>query len=335
MANNKIVLFGEYLLRLTPPDNLRLKQSSSFNMYWAGSEGNIAISLAQFGKIVQYITSLPANDLARNGMNFLQQFGVGIYNYEREGRVGTYYYETGAGSRPGKVLYDRKYSAFSTLKKGEIEWRHLLNDASWFHWSGITPALDENKIDVLKEALQTARQKGMTVSADFNYRSTLWDYGVHPKAVMPGLLNYCDVVLADVDSFKIYFDQQNVDAGNIDEVLHVIHQHLPQAKYIAVTMRNYISATQNKYIGYLWHNDKVYASKQHDLLEITERIGAGDAFMAGLIYALHSAFKPADAIEFAIAAAAIKHTVIGDANYATVEEVQAVALGDKQGGIIR
>jgi 2-dehydro-3-deoxygluconokinase len=335
MDTRKIVLFGEYLLRLTPPQNLRISQCTSFDMHWAGSEGNIAVSLAQLGKKVEYVTSLPDNEVAINGIQFLKQYGVEVYNHKREGRVGTYYYETGSGARPGRVLYDRKYSSFSLLQSGEIAWEHLFNEASWLHWSGITPALNENKITLVEEALEKAKQKGITISADFNYRSTLWDYGIPPKNIMPSLLNYCNVILADVDSFKVYFGKENINADVIDEVLNVIHEHLPNAEYIALTMRHTSNTLRHMYIGYLWHKGNVCASKEYDLSQIAERIGAGDAFMAGLIYMLHGSSTPQDAVEFATAAAVLKHTVTGDVNIASEQEILELMNGQKPGGIIR
>jgi 2-dehydro-3-deoxygluconokinase len=334
--NKKIALFGEYLLRLTPPQQQKLVQSQSLEMHWAGSEANIAVSLSIFGSPSLYITALPDNELARAGLSRLHQYAVQTQIIKTEGaRVGTYYYESGQGARPGRVIYDREYSSFSYLKPGQINWNEILDTAGWFHWSGITPALSQGLADVCMEALQAAQEKKMVISADFNYRNTLWNYGRHCSRVMPELLQFCDVILADVDTAKLYFGIEP-DADNlVESTFALLKNALPNVRHIAMTMRKQESANSNQYIGYLWNEGKIYTSQPYHIQQIAERIGAGDAFMAGLIHSLKTGSSLAETIEFATACGVIKHSITGDFNIATREEIDTVIQQSGSGRIIR
>ncbi len=330
-----ISLFGEYMLRLTPPHQQKMIQADALEMHWAGSEANIAVSLSIFGDDTRYITAMPGNELSRAGIAALRKYGVNPAVHYRDGRVGTYYYESGQGARAGKIIYDRQYSALSLLQPGELNWSALLKDAGWFHWSGITPALNENTALVCKEALETAAAMGITISADFNYRSTLWNYGKHCSEVMPELLQYCNVLLADVDTATLYFGI-DPDAGNlVGDTFRLLKLAMPKLDTIAMTMRVQESASANQYIGYLWHDHSVYTSQPYHIQQIAERIGAGDAFMAGLIHQLHNGAALQEVIEFATACGVIKHSITGDFNVATREEVNTLMTQKGSGKIIR
>lgn len=336
VMNKKIALFGEYLLRLTPPQQQKLIQSQLLEMHWAGSEANIAVSLAIFGNKPLYVTALPENELTRTGIATLHKFGVQTQIYRTSNtRLGTYYYESGQGARAGRIIYDRAYSDFSFLKPGQITWEEVFASADWFHWSGITPALNENLAAVCLEAIEAAKNKGITISADFNYRSTLWNYGKSCQEVMPGLLNYCDIILADVDTAKLYFGISPDENRLVESTFELLHNRLPGAKYFAMTMRLQDSASSNHYVGYLWHRGVVYQSRPYRIQHIAERIGAGDAFMAGLIHTLKSNRSLNESIEFATACGVIKHSITGDFNVATSEEVETVIRQNGSGKIIR
>ncbi len=333
--SNLITLFGEYLLRLTPPQQQKMIQSETLEMHWAGSEANIAVSLSIFGDKTKYFTALPENELSRAGISAMRKYGVEpVINY-KEGRVGTYYYESGQGARPGKIIYDRQHSSLSLLQPGEVDWNTLFEGANWFHWSGITPALNENTAAVCKEALKAASAKGLTISADFNYRSTLWKYGKTCQEVMPELLQYCDVLLADVDTAKLYFGINPDPANLVGDTFRLLKQLLPKLNTIAMTMRVQESASSNQYVGHLWNDNNVYTSASYNIQQIAERIGAGDAFMAGLIHKLHNRQPLQEAIEFATACGVIKHSITGDFNIATREEVATIMQQKGSGKIIR
>ncbi len=332
----EIILFGEYLLRLTPPGSKKMVQAENLEMHWAGSEANIAISLSLFGENARYVTALPANSVAQSGVSQLHRYGVPTTIIEKENsRVGIYYYESGVGARPGRVIYDRDYSVFSTLNREDINWKVVFEAADWFHWSGITPAINENLATVCLSALEVAKQNGVMISADFNYRSTLWQYGKHSSEIMPKLLRYCDVILADVDAAKLYFNI-NPDKNNlVESTCSLLKEKLPNVTYIAMTMRNQKSASSNGYRGYLWHNNEIVCSSEYNIDDIVERIGAGDAFMAGLIYGLHQNQPLQQIIEFATACGVMKQSIVGDINVATKEEVEMIIKQKGSGRIIR
>ncbi|HTN05332.1 sugar kinase [Agriterribacter sp.] len=334
--NKKIALFGEYLLRLTPPQQQKLVQTHALEMHWAGSEANIAVSLAIFGSPSLYITALPDNELARAGLSQLYKYGVQTHIISTaDTRVGTYYYESGQGARPGRVIYDREHSAFSYLKPNQVNWSEIFETADWFHWSGITPALNQQLADTCREALQAAQQSNLVISADFNYRNTLWKYGKHCSQVMPELLQYCDVILADVDTAKLYFGIEPDADHLVESTFTLLKKTLPNVKHMAMTMRKQESASSNQYTGYLWHEGEIYASQPYHMQHIAERIGAGDAFMAGLIHSLKTKKSLNEVIEFATACGVIKHTITGDFNVATRQEIDTVIQQSGSGRIIR
>lgn len=331
----EIVLFGEYLLRLTPPGNKKIVQSENLEMHWAGSEANIAVSLSTFKKQTRYITSFPNNAVGLAGITQLHRYGVPVTVIQKEkGRQGIYYYESGVGARPGKVTYDRDYSSFSMLEEKDINWDEIFTKGEWFHWSGITPALNENLSKICLKALKVAKEKGILISADFNFRSTLWQYGKQCNEIMPELLQYCDVILADVDAAKLYFDINPDESNLVESTCSLLKEKLPHVKYIAMTMR-YQNNASNEYVGYVWHNGTVISSARYKIDNIAERIGAGDAFMAGLIYGLHEKQPLQQVIEFATACGVMKHYITGDMNIASKEEVDLIIQQKGSGRIIR
>lgn len=326
---NHVILFGEYLLRLTPPQPQKLVQAAALEMHWAGSEANIGVSLSLLGDAATYVTAMPSNALAQAGVAQLHKFNLHTHiHWKSSGRTGLYFYESGLGMRGGEVLYDRDHSAFSLLQTGELDWNAMLQNGDWFHWSGITPALNKNLAHVCLEGIKAAKENGLTISADFNYRSTLWKYGAHSAEVMPELLAYCDVVLADVDTAKIYFGITPDADDVVESTCRQLQQKLPGATYIALTMRQQ-SSDGNTYTGYLWHRGSLTSSKAYPINAVAERIGTGDAFMAGLIYALRQKKSDPEVIAFATACGAIKHTFIGDFNLATGEDIKR--LQDQNG----
>ncbi|OHX63831.1 sugar kinase [Flammeovirga pacifica] len=317
----KIVSFGELLIRLSSPGYLRLTQTKSLNIDFGGAEANVAVSLAQFGDKVSYVTRVPENDMVTSAIQHLNSFKVGTDDILYGGdRMGLYYYENGAVGRASKVVYDRNYSSTATLTKGMFDWDEILKDADWFHWSGITPAVSEGATEALKEALEFASAKGLTISMDYNFRGNLWKWGKEADEVMPDLMKYNHVMSGthpDVD----------VLAGPIkDELFKIegdkIMKEYPNCKVVVFTSRGVISASHNTWSGALYDGEKVYRSTQYDLTHIIDRVGGGDSFMAALIYGLRNLGGPQETIDFAVAASAIKHTVEGDQNICTVDEVQ-------------
>lgn len=334
--NIKVVLFGEYLLRLTPPGAEKLIQADSLEMHWAGSEANIGVSLSLLGDYATFITSLPENELSATGIAQLHKYGLATSLVgKKEGRVGLYFYETGVGARSGRVLYDRNYSAFSHLQPGEINWDEIFDDAGWFHWSGITPSLNAALAELSEEALKAASKKGLIISADFNYRSTLWQYGKHCSEVMPHLLQYCDVLLADVDTSKLYFNITPSPDNLVADTFLQLSQKLPRCKTIAMTMRQQIAAGAYKYCGHLFKDGLLFNSKRYDISQVAERIGTGDAFMAGLIYSLRTQQPPQQVVDFATACGVIKHSITGDFNLTTLREVETLIAQSGTGKIFR
>jgi 2-dehydro-3-deoxygluconokinase len=334
--SKKIVLFGEYLLRLTPPAHQKLVQADSLEMHWAGSEANIAVSLSILGEQTMYITAMPENELARAGISQLHKYGVetDIISHDSS-RVGTYYYESGVGARPGRVIYDRDYSAFSLLTPGQIDWQRVFKDADWFHWSGIIPALNQNMVAITREALKAAKQMGLQISADFNYRSTLWQYGLSPEKIMPELLANCDTVLADVNAAKLYFKIDPGEKNPVESCFDLLQSVLKGARYMAMTMRANKDGNLNRYKGYLWSKGSIHESQTYGLDQIAERIGAGDAFMAGLIHGIRQNKSLQDTIEFATACGVIKHSIPGDFNIASRAEIESIIRQSGSGRIIR
>jgi 2-dehydro-3-deoxygluconokinase len=335
----KIITFGETMLRLSPPGNLRFSQATAFEAVVAGAESNVAVSLANYGLPVEFVSRLPENDLAEIVLREMRKYGVGINHLARGGeRLGLYFLEHGASQRGGKVVYDRSHSSMATLRPGMIDWESAFDGAGWFHWSGITPAISQSAADACLEAIRVANRLGLTVSTDLNNRNNLWQYGKHPREIMPALTEGCDLILGAKEDAEKFFGLQAEGAG-LDayrSILKEIKKRFPRAKKVATTLRGSISASHNTWSGMLYDGETIFEAPTYDLTHIVDRVGGGDAFMGGLIYGLIS--YPADdqrALNFATAASALKHTVFGDLNLVTVQEVEALMTGDGSGRVKR
>ncbi|CAN5463406.1 sugar kinase [soil metagenome] len=343
----KVITFGEIMLRLSPPGFLRFSQTTNFDAIYGGGESNVAVSLSNFGVPSQFVTRLPDNDIGECAMMELRKRGVDtsqiIYGGER---LGIYFLETGAVSRGSKVIYDRAHSAMSTTRPGMIDWEQIFKGATWFHWTGITPALSQGAADVCKEAIEAAGEMGVTVSTDLNYRAKLWNYGKEPGEVMPDLVKGCDVILGNEEDaekhFGIHPESVDVTQGGTVEseayrsVCEQLMERFPKAKKIITTLRGSISASHNTWTGVLYNGDEFLEAPSYDITHIVDRVGGGDSFMAGLIYGLLT-FSGDDqkALNFAVAASCLKHTIYGDANQVKVEEVEKLMGGDASGRVSR
>lgn len=344
----KIITFGEIMLRLATPDYLRFSQAKEFNATFGGGEANVAVSLANYGLEVEFVTRLPKNDIAQACVMNLRSHNVGtsriIYGGER---LGIYFLETGAVARASKVVYDRTNSSISTLEPGMIDWTEIFKDACWFHWTGITPALSQGVADTCLEAIKAANSAGITVSCDLNYRKNLWKYGKSASEIMPALVEGCDIILGnEEDCEKVFgikpegFDVTTtggeVNAAEFESVCTQMIKKFPHCKKMIVTLRGAINANHNTWGGVLYSDDSLKISKRYDITHIVDRVGGGDSFMGGLIYGLIT--YPSDdqkALEFAVAASCLKHTIYGDFNLATVAEVENLIKGDGSGRVSR
>ncbi|MDR1370324.1 MAG: sugar kinase [Dysgonamonadaceae bacterium] len=344
----KVVTFGEIMLRLATPGYQRFIQSNNLNATFGGGEANVAVSLSNYGIPADFVTRLPKNDIAEWCISDLRKYNVGTKNIVRGGdRVGIYFLETGAVSRASKVVYDRANSSIADIKPGTVNWREIFKDAQWFHWTGITPALSQGAADACLEAIRIANEMGVTVSTDLNYRKNLWKYGKTAAEIMPALVGGCDIILGnEEDAEKVFgikpegFDVAHtggeVNAAEFESVCTQMMKRFPRAKKVIITLRGSINANHNTWGGCLYSDGKLYQSKRYDITHIVDRVGGGDSFMGGLIYGLIS--YPQDdqrALEFAVAASCLKHTVYGDFNLVTVSEVESLMGGDGSGRVSR
>lgn len=340
-----IVTFGEIMLRLAPPGFLRFTQASSFDVIYGGGEANVAVSCANYGLPVEYVTRLPANDIGDACLNFIRQYGVGTQHIVRGGdRLGIYFLENGAVSRGSKVIYDRANSALATIQPGMIDWESVFADAMWFHWTGITPAISEGAAAVCLEAVKTAKEMGLVVSCDLNYRSKLWKWGKTPGEVMPELVKYSDVAIGNEEDaakvFGIHAPETDVTSGEIEAdaytfVCEKLKEQFPNLNTIAITLRGSLSASHNTWSAVLWYKNKMYTAPSYDIVPIVDRVGGGDSFMGGLIYGLLNYEDKQNAINFAVAASCLKHTIYGDFNLVSVDEVKKLMGGDASGRVSR
>jgi 2-dehydro-3-deoxygluconokinase len=342
----KVVTFGEIMMRLSPPGFLRFGQVRSFDVIYGGGEANVAVSLANFGVPVDYITRLPDNDLGEACIQFLRQYGVGVDKIARSGdRLGIYFLEMGAVQRGSKVIYDRAHSAIATIEPGMIDWTEVFADADWFHWTGITPAISAGTATVCLQAVKVAKEMGLTISCDLNYRKKLWKWGKTPGEVMPELVSYCDIAVGneeDADKvFGIRAPEVDVIAGKVEAekyrcVCEELEKRFPNLKTIGITLRGSISASHNTWSGVLWDQGEFYIAPTYDITHIVDRVGGGDSFCAGLIYGLRAYGSDRQkALDFAVAASCLKHSIFGDFNMVTVAEVEKLMGGDVSGRVSR
>ena len=336
------------MLRLATPEYLRFNQIDKLSATFGGGEANVAVSLANYGLDASFVTRLPDNDIAHACVQDLRKYGVDtshiIYGGER---MGIYFLETGAVARASKVVYDRAYSAISEIEPGMINWDEILKGASWFHWTGITPAISQGAADACLEAIQVANKLGVPVSCDINYRKNLWKYGKKASEVMPELVAGCDIILGnEEDAEKVFgikpegFDVANTDgevnAAEFESVCMQLMAKFPRAKKVIITLRGSINANHNTWGGVLYTDGKLYQSKRYDITHIVDRVGGGDSFMGGLIYGLLTyTSEPQKALDFAVAASCLKHTIYGDYNQVTVDEVEKLMDGDASGRVSR
>ena len=338
----KVVTFGEIMLRLAPEGYLRFTQADKLGATFGGGEANVAVSLAHFGVDATFVTKLPNNDIGQAAINSLRRFGVDTDKIKRGGaRVGIYYLEKGASQRASKVIYDRAGSSIATASPDDFNWEDIFDRVKWFHFTGITPALGGNLPEICEQACKIAKSKDITISCDLNYRKNLW-----PKAlageVMGGLMQYVDVCIANEedasDVFNIKADDTDISGGKLShEGYKSVAYRLKERfgfKKVAITLRGSISASDNNWAGMLYDGENYYFSKNY-AVHIVDRVGGGDSFGAGLIYSGLQKKSPQDALEFAVAASCLKHTIEGDFNLVTADEVEKLCGGDGSGRVQR
>lgn len=340
----KVVCFGEIMMRLVPPGYLRLSQTGTLEMTFGGAEANVAVSLANYGVPVSYVTRMPENGIAEACLMQLRGFGVDVSHVARGGdRLGIYFVEKGASMRPSKVTYDRKHASIATIQPGDIDWAKAFEGAGWFHWTGITPALSESAAAVTLEAAQKAKEMGLTVSCDLNYRKNLWTKE-KAKQTMTELVKYVDVMIANEedsqDVFGIAAEGADIEGGSLsEEGYRNLARRLSETfgcKKIAFTLRESFSANDNDWSGLLYDakTGSAIRSRKYSI-HIVDRVGGGDSFGAGLIYAMRLGMSDADAINYAAAASALKHTIEGDFNRVSVAEVKSLMGGSVSGRVQR
>src|SRR5665647_994434 len=338
----KIIVFGEIMLRLAPLGYLRFFQNDMMQATFGGAEANVAVSLANYRLDALFITRLPRNDIGQTALNGLRQFGVDTSKVVRGGdRIGIYFLEKGASQRPSKVIYDRAYSAIATAAKEDFDWDNIFEGAEWFHFTGITPALGKNIAQICLEACKKAKERGIVVSCDLNYRKNLWTTA-QAEETMSELMPYVDICIANEDDadkvFGINSENTNVSSGELNhegykEVAKKISERFG-CKYVAITLRSSISANDNNWAAMLYDGMEFYFSKNY-LIHIVDRVGGGDSFAGGLIYGLYSKMLAKDALEFAVAASCLKHSIEGDYNHVSIEEVEKLMGGDGSGRVQR
>ena len=340
--NKKVVTFGEIMLRLAPEGYYRFLQADKYSATYGGGEANVAVSLANFGLESMYVTKLPTHEIGQAGVNSLRRFGVDTSMITRGGeRVGIYYLEKGASQRPSKVIYDRAGSAIAMAKREDFNWDKIFEGAGWFHFTGITPALSDELAGICEESCKAAKARNITISCDLNYRNKLWS---KEKAgeVMAKLCQYVDVCIANeedaADVFNIKADGTDVTSGKVNhegykEVARKLTERFHFEK-VAITLRTSLSANDNNWAAMLYDGSDYYFSKEYKI-HIVDRVGGGDSFGAGLIYSCLQNASPQDIIEFAVAASCLKHSIEGDFNMITVDEVKKLAGGDSSGRVQR
>ena len=338
----KVVTFGELMLRLAPENYLRFVQSEKYEAAFGGAEANVAVSLANYGVDAAFVTKLPEHEIGQAAVNSLRKFGVDTSKIVRGGeRVGIYYCEKGASQRPSKVIYDRAYSAIAMAKREDFDWDKIFEGVEWFHFTGITPALSDETAAITLDACKKAREKGITISCDLNFRKKLWSKEKAGK-VMGELCEYIDYCIANEedakDVFGIEADNSDIYGGKLDGNGYIsVAKKLTERfsfKGVAITLRESKSANDNDWSGMLYTNGQAYFSKKYSM-HIVDRVGGGDSFGGGLIYALLNGYEAQDAIEFAVAASCLKHSIEGDYNMVSLAEVKTLAGGDASGRVQR
>ena len=338
----KIITLGEIMLRLSPIGNNRFLQGDEFRIIPGGGEANVAVSLANYGHDAYFVSKLPQHEIGLIAVNALRRYGVHTEWIARGGdRVGLYYAETGASMRPSKVIYDRAHSAIAEATPDDFYFDAIMEDAQWFHWSGITPAISDRAAELTKRACEAAKRHGVTVSVDLNFRKKLWT-SEKAISVMRPLMQYVDVCIGNEEDAQLclgFKPDADVEGGKTDASgYHAIFKQMAQEfgfKYVASTLRESFSATHNGWKALIYDGTHFYESKRYDIEPIIDRVGGGDSFSAGLIHGLLTKNNQAEALEFAVAASALKHTINGDFNLVSIEEVEALMAGNASGRVQR
>lgn len=329
----KVISLGDVMMRLSTPGHLRFIQAEKFEVRYAGSEANVTAALAGWGVPAAHVTRFPDNDFGKAATETLRKTGMDtahiLYGSER---LGIYFLENGSMQRASRIVYDRFDSAFAHIKPEMIDWEEIMQQASWFHWSGITPALSPGAAAVCLKAIEAARKYNVTVSGDINYRRNLWQYGKQPTEIMPALISMTDMVVGSITDFE---NCLNIGGIDFESACRAVMKAHPAIKKIATTERESISSSHNKISASLFTGKTQIKSKTYNLTHIVDRVGAGDAFMAGLIYSWLQAKPDADALEFATASCALKHTIEGDVNLCTISEIEALVRDENVGKLLR
>lgn len=337
-----IVTFGELMLRLSPNGNDRFIQTESFRIIPGGGEANVAISLANYGHEVCFVSKLPKHEIGQIAVNAMRRYGVNTNYIARGGeRIGLYYAETGASMRPSKVIYDRAHSAIAEAKKEDFDWDEIMSQAEWFHWSGITPAISDQAAELTRLACDAAKRHGVTVSVDLNFRKKLWT-SEKAISVMRPLMKYVDVCIGNEEDAELclgFKPNANVESGetNAEGYKGIFEQMKKEFgfKYVVSTLRESYSASYNGWKAMIYDGKEFYESKRYEIKPIIDRVGGGDSFSGGLIHGLMTKKTQGEALEFAVAASALKHTINGDFNLVSTEEVESLAGGNSNGRVQR
>lgn len=351
MENKKsrIITLGEIMLRLKSPGYERLCQSGSLEATFAGGEANVAVSLANYEEDVSFVTALPDNAVADACIAFLRCLGVDTSMIVRSGdRIGVYYLEAGSNQRPSIVIYDRAHSAIANANSDQFDWDRTFDGAKWFHITGITPAISQQAADIALTAVKYAKAKGVTISCDYNYRKNLWNYGKNPIEVMRELVKYVDVGIANEEDCQLALGievdrkswNNDISSGEInlekyEALCKKVLEKFPNLKMQAITLRHSYSANHNGWSGCLYDGKNFYVGPYYDITDIVDRVGAGDSFCGGLIHKLINGSEHKDALDFAVAASCLKHTIYGDFNRVSKKEVYRLLSGDKSGRVRR
>jgi 2-dehydro-3-deoxygluconokinase len=340
----KIITFGEIMLRLKSPGNERFFQSPLLEATFGGGEANVSVGLSRFGLDVSYVTLIPQNQIGDACVFELNKYGINTKNIIRKGnRLGIYFLEAGTNQRPSLVIYDRAGSSISEIKKDDLNWDKIFSDSSWFHITGITPAISEKAGIASIEAVKKAKEKGLTVSCDLNYRKNLWKYGKTPEEVMKEIIKYVDIIIANEEdcqkSLGITIDT-DVESGNLEtekykKLTEKVLKIFPNVKKIAVTLRESFSADNNNWSAVINNRNEFLISKKYEIKNIVDRVGTGDTFAAGLIYGLNLLTSDSEALEFAVAASCLKHSIPGDLPLLNLNEIKNLVEGSGSGRVQR
>ena len=338
----KIVTMGEIMLRLSTPGNSRFVQSDSFDVNYGGGEANVAVSLSNFGHEAFFVSKVPVHEIGQAAVNSLRKFGVHTNFLARGGeRLGIYYLETGSSLRPSKVIYDRAHSSISEATPEDFDFDKIFAGADWFHWSGITPAISDNAAECVKQACIAAKKAGVTVSCDLNFRKKLWTTE-KAQSIMRPLMQYVDVCIGNEEDAEMclgFKPSSDVESGKTEaddyKSIFTKMQHEFGFQYVISTLRESFSASNNGWKALIYNGKEFYQSRRYEITPIVDRVGGGDSFSAGIIHGLVSKMSQGDALEFAVAASALKHTIPGDVNMVSIQEVESLAAGNTSGRVQR